>query len=90
MTTTQNIPAKGDRHLFPVHSGYIPLQSRPRDCQRTYTCVCGTCDGTSSEVEAEVTEVIYWMDNSIEVVGLADDGRYYRQTMVAPHGDRCY
>jgi hypothetical protein len=88
MTNTKNIPAKGDRHLFPVHSGYVLSQCRPAPCR--YCCICGSCNGTSSEVEAEVTEVIYWMDNSIEVVGLADDGRYYRQTMVAPHGDRCY
>ena len=37
----------------------------------------------------EVTEVIYWADNSIEVVGTKPDGTKRRQTLVAPHGDLC-
>ena len=85
MTT---IPNKGDRHVCAKHSGYVLMQNRPRDC-RGGLCRCGKCNGTSIEVELEVEQVIYWMDNSIEVVATDSDGRRWTDTLVAPHGDVC-
>lgn len=48
-------------------------------------------DRKQHRVVGQVTRVIYWMDNSVEVVGVAlDDGREIRSMTVYPHGDACF
>lgn len=48
-------------------------------------------DRKQTKVPATVTRVIYWMDNSVEVIGTAlDDGREVSSLVVMPHGDVCF
>lgn len=88
MTMMTYIPVEGDRFTFSSLTGYVFVQNRPFGCR--HGCVCGTCNGVYRETEATVTRVIYWADNSVEVVGVDATGEEYRQTIVAPHGDACF
>lgn len=100
MTRTRTrYPDKGDAFTFTRHVGYVLAQDRPMACRgygqfpdgsHGYGCKCGNCNGRSLSFEGVVAEVILWMDNSVEVVSEPDaDGRVWRQTTVAPHGDVC-
>jgi len=80
MTT---IPKIGDTHIFGHLKGYIVHQNRPYKCY--HGCVCGKCNGESWETTEAIADVIYWADNSIEIVGTNGS----RETLVAPHGDCC-
>lgn len=85
------IPRKGEQYTFSYLRNYHPNVS----CRSPWNEVpfekgCGCADRRhayySEEFTEKVAEVIYWMDNSVEVVG--ENG--HRATVVAPHGDLCY
>lgn len=85
---TTTIPAVGDPHTFTERINSRPYERRPFDCR--VRCVCGTCDGTLTEITLPVQEVICWADNSIEVTATDSSGHIWRDTLVHPHGDICY
>lgn len=79
---------KGDRVTLEVLSGYVYDQHRPLDCR--HGCVCGSCNGTTTEYQGTVQSIIYWMDNSVEAEVLCDDGKLRKQMLEAPKGDVCF
>ncbi len=76
-------PAAGQLHKFSTLSGYRLVQDRPFNCRPA--CTCGECNGRSTTTTEEVREVIFWADNSVEVVSVT--GRVAR--LRAPYGDAC-
>ncbi len=42
------------------------------------------------EHQMTVTKIFFWADNSIDVVGVFEDGTKHKQQWEAPHGDLCY
>lgn len=95
---SNRIPEKGERVRVDVHRGYTVHQDRPMECRTfgatwdggwSHGCKCGECGGNSISYPGTVTEVIYWMDNSVEYVVKCDDGKVRRVTAVQPHGDVC-
>lgn len=85
------VPAVGDQYVFtvyrtmPCHEAsftYGSITVRPHE--PSASCM-PYGHQVSDKVTAEVTRVIYWADNSIEVEG--EGG--LRSTLIAPHGDAC-
>lgn len=58
----------------------------PRECDPHSTGKCAKCYDQWEDRESAVTNVVRYMDNSIEV-HLADGTRH---EVVSPHGDACY
>lgn len=71
----------GHRHL-----GFKPGVGLIRECDPDNTRSCPKCFDQWEVRTSTVTDLAYYMDNSIEV-RLADGAR---RTIVAPHGDACY
>ena len=88
METTTRDPQTGDRFTVRVLSGYRLWQERPFECRPA--CVCGTCNGTTTEYPGMVDRVIYWADNSREAVVRCDDGKVRREMLAPPSGDACF
>jgi hypothetical protein len=95
------IPKVGERFTVRRLTGYKLHQERPLDCrgwrpsklnpgQYTGDCECGRCNGVTTEHPGTVEDVVYWMDNSIDIQVRGDDGELYLHEMVAPHGDLCF
>lgn len=94
------IPKEGEKFTFEKTVGYVPYQNRPfahrvgeaedGHVDPPYNDRCSFHqDGQTVRTEATVVRVIYWMDNSVEVVGKDLDGGMHSQLVVAPHGDIC-
>lgn len=66
----------------------IPFADGATYVKRVNGCACpdGAHQYRTETRTSTVAEVIYWMDNSIELV-LADG---HREQVVAPHGDACF
>lgn len=78
-------PAKGDRFIVSELTGYQVSQGRSWGHD---SCSCGT--GTTTYYAGAVVSVTAWMDNSVDVTVLCEDGVTRRVQTVAPHGDACF
>jgi hypothetical protein len=83
-----HIPNQGDRFSVSVLRGYRLVQNRPFECRPV--CRCGECNGHTTVYDGTVERVIYWADNSIEVMVRCDDGELRYRRLVGPHGDVCF
>lgn len=79
-----SIPKPGDRWIVSHSEGHLLIQDRPLAHRE-----CGCHTGTTTYLVGEVQRVIWWMDNSIEVQVLGEDGQTYLDQLKAPSGDAC-
>lgn len=73
-----------NRDLFPTHAEWIAAARVLERYQRFYRHVTEVAPGWVDG------ERVHYMDNSVEVVQTARDGRTRRVQVVAPHGDVCF
>lgn len=79
-----NMPEEGEEYTFTRHTGYVFIQDRPSACR--YYCICNKCDGEYTRWTEKIREIVYYADNSIEIVAESGHREMYR----APNGDLCF